>query len=323
MRRNGLLIAVLVILLLLPFFVMNNYVLHLIIMACIYSVLALGFSMMWKNRLIMAGQAGFWAVGAYASALLVEKLGLSFWLALPASGLASGLLALLVFALALRGGPLLFFGMSLVAGFIIMEVLGSVAFFGGWEGLFDIPSPAIGSFVFVGKTPFYYLALSILLLNVVVFRGLYTSRIGRAWTAIGSSPKLAEVQGVNVYRYRLASSVIGVFFVGMVGSFYAHYQNLLMPNTFSFQCTIYIQMYALVGGLGYYIAGPILGAFVMVFLPEALRSGQEYQPIFFGVLLILIIVFLPGGLLSIRERSRSLSGLVIRRARKAEEGGRR
>jgi branched-chain amino acid transport system permease protein len=319
-RRKGPVVAVLIILFLLPFFVTNNYVLHLIIMACIYSVLALGFSMMWKNRLIMAGQAGLWAVGAYTSALLVTKLGLSFWLALPASGLASGLFALLIFSLALRGGPLLFFGMSLVAGFIIMEVLGSVPFFGGWEGLLDIPGPAIGSFVFLGKIPFYYLALVILLVNVAVFSALYTSRIGRAWTAIGSSPRLAEVQGINVYRYRLASSVIGCFFVGIAGSFYAHYQNLLMPNTFSFQCSIYVQMYALIGGLGYYIAGPILGAFVMVFLPEVLRAGQEFQPIFFGVLLILIIVFLPGGLLSIGERSR-LPGFIIRRFRKTAEGG--
>jgi branched-chain amino acid transport system permease protein len=96
----------------------------------------------------------------------------------------------------------------------------------------------------------------------------------------------------------------------MVGSFYAHYQNLLMPNTFSFQCTIYVQMYALIGGLSYDVAGPILGAFVMVFLPEVLRAGQEFQPIFFGVVLILIIVFLPGGLLSIKERSSWLSGFV-------------
>lgn len=322
MRRKALVLAVIIILFLLPFFLTNNYVLHLIIMACIYSVLALGFSMMWKNRLIMAGQAGFWAVGAYTSALLVTKLGLSFWLALPASGVASGIFALLIFSLALRGGPLLFFGMSLVAGFIIMEVLGAVPFFGGWEGLLDVPAPSIGSFVFLGKTPFYYLIVVILLLNVTVFSALYTSRIGRAWTAIGSSPRLAEVQGVNVYRYRLASSVIGCFFAGIVGSFYAHYQSLLMPNTFSFQCSIYVQMYALIGGLGYYTAGPILGAFVMVFLPEVLRAGEEFQPIFFGFLLILIIVFLPGGLLSIKERSPWLSGIVVRRIRKTGEGGR-
>ncbi len=321
MGKKSAVVLTMVFFLILPLFVRNPYILHLIIMAFVYSVLALGFSMMWKNRLIMAGQAGFWAVGAYTSALLALKLNAPFWLALPASGVASGLFALFIFSLALRGGPLLFFGMSLVSGFIVMEVLGAVSFFGGWEGLMGIPNPRMGSFVFFSKASLYYIILFILLLNVAVFTALYNSRIGRAWTAIGSSPRLAEVQGVNVYRYRLASAVIGCFFVGIAGSFYAHYQNLLMPNTFSFQTSINVQMYALIGGLNYYIAGPILGAFVMVFLPEVLRSGQEYQPILFGVLLILIIVFLPGGLLSIRRRSTWLSRVKGVLGRRVREGG--
>ncbi len=302
MRRKIIIAITLILLFLLPLVIRNNYILHLIIYACMYSALGMGFSMMWKNRLITAGTAGFWAVGGYTSALLVTKLGVPFWLALPSAGVASGLFALFIFSIALRGGPLVFFGMSLVSSFIVMEVLGTVSFFGGWEGLLDIPSPKLGSYVFFTKTSYYYMVVVILLLNVWTFHALYTSRIGRAWSAIGSSARLAEVQGVNVYRYRLASSVIGCFFAGVIGSFYAHYQNLLIPTTFSFHCSIYVQMYSLIGGLGYYIAGPIVGAIVMVFLPEMLRAGQEFQPIFYGVLLILIIIFLPGGILSIRER---------------------
>lgn len=309
MRQKIIIGVSLILLLLLPLVVQNNYVLHLIIYACMYSVLGMGFSMMWKNRLITAGTAGFWAVGGYTSALLVTKLGIPFWLAMPAAGVASGLFALFIFSIALRGGPLVFFGMSLVSSFIVMEVLGTVSFFGGWEGLLDIPGPRFGSYVLFTKTSYYYMVVVILLLNILTFHALYTSRIGRAWTAIGSSARLAEVQGVNVYRYRLASSVIGCFFAGIIGSFYAHYQNLLIPTTFSFHCSIYVQMYSLIGGLSYYIAGPIVGAVVMVFLPELLRAGQEFQPVLFGVLLILIIIFLPGGILSIHERSRRAYGL--------------
>jgi branched-chain amino acid transport system permease protein len=76
-----------------------------------YSILGMGFSMMWKNRLITCGQAGFWAVGAYTSALLVTKAGISFWLAMPIAGLASALFAFIIFVPALRAGPLVFFGM--------------------------------------------------------------------------------------------------------------------------------------------------------------------------------------------------------------------
>jgi len=291
-----------VIVIALPFIIRSEYVLHLIIYVCMYSVLGMGFSMMWKNRLISVGQAGFWAIGAYTSALLVMKVGMSFWLTLLIGGVASAILAFIVLGIALRAGPLVFFAISLVFGFIVIEVLGTVDFLGGWEGIFNIPTPSIGPFVFVSKTSFYYLALSILVINIIVYRALYNSRIGRAWKAIGSSVRLAEAQGINVYQYRLAASVIACFFAGVIGAFYAHYQTLLIPNTFGFLQSIYIQMYALIGGLSYFIAGPIVGVAVMVFLPEYLRIAAEFQPIFYGILLILIIIFLPGGVLSIPKR---------------------
>jgi ABC-type branched-subunit amino acid transport system permease subunit len=158
----------------------------------------------------------------------------------------------------------------------------------------------------------------ILLLNVLTFHALYTSRIGRAWAAIGSSARLAEVQGVNVYRYRLASSVIGCFFAGVIGSFYAHYQNLLIPTTFSFHCSIYVQMYSLIGGLSYYIAGPIVGAVVMVFcLNIARRPGVSAR----------LVRCAPhpdhhfsARHLGIRERSHGCMGFSIAPARLAKRG---
>ena len=94
----------------------------------------------------------------------------------------------------------------------------------------------------------------------------------------------------------------------MVGACYTQYQNLLVPNIFSFLLSIYVQMYALLGGLSYFIAGPITGAGIMVFLPEYLRVANEYQPIYFGILIILIVIFLPGGILSIPQRVPWLAG---------------
>ena len=302
--------VILVFLILLPFGVRNDYLLHILIYACMYSVLGMGFSMMWKNRLITCGHAGFFAIGGYTSALLVTKAGFSFWLALPTAGLASALFALIIFSAALRAGPLVFFGMTLVSSFIVMEVLGTVEYFGGWEGLMNIPRPKVGSFVFLSKRSYYYLVMGLLLLNILIFYALYNSRIGRAWTAIGSSVRLAEAQGINVYKYRLAASVIACFFAGVIGAFYAHYQNMLVPNTFSFLLSIYVQMFALIGGLGFFIAGPIVGAGVMVFLPEFLRVAEQFQPILYSILIILIVIFLPGGLLSVPRRFPRLSFIL-------------
>lgn len=289
-----------------PFIVRNTYILHLLIVMYMHSILGLGFSMMWKSRLISVGQAGFWAVGAYTSALLVTRAGINFWMAMPIAGFASALFALIIFSAALRAGPLVFFGMSLVSSFIVMEVLGTVEFFGGWEGILDIPSPSIGSFVFFSKTSYYYLVLFLLLINIIVYFALYNSRIGRAWTAIGSSVHLAQAQGINVYRYRLAASVIACFFAGIIGAFYAHYQNLLVPNSFSFLLSIYIQMYALIGGLSFFVAGPIVGAGVMTFAPEAFRVTEQFQPIFFSIFIIFIVIFLPLGLLSVPSKIRRI-----------------
>jgi branched-chain amino acid transport system permease protein len=150
----------------------------------------------------------------------------------------------------------------------------------------------------------------LLVLNILVYSALYRSRIGRAWAAIGSSIRLAEAQGINVYRYRLAASIIACFFAGVIGSFYAHYQNMLVPNTFSFLLSIYVQMFALMGGLGYFVAGPIVGAGVMVFLPEFLRVAEQFQPILYSILIILIVIFLPGGILSLPKRFPMLAPLV-------------
>lgn len=313
MYKRKLSVAIgLFLLVVLPFVISNDYYLNLVIYACMYGILGMGFSMMWKTHLISCGQAGFWAIGAYSSALLVNKVGFSIWIAMPIAGLASALVALIIFSAALRAGPLVFFAMSLVASFIIYEVLGTVDFFGGWEGIFDIPNPKIGSFVFFTKTSYYYLVLCLLLVNIIVFHALYKSRIGRAWTAIGSSVQLAKVQGINVYRYRLAASVIACFFAGVVGSFYAHYQTMLIPNTFGFTCSIYAQMYALIGGLSYFIAGPLVGAAVFVFFPEFLRVTEQFQPIFFAIFIILLIIFLPGGILSIPNRFPRLSALFVK-----------
>jgi len=311
--KSPLLLALAIGAIFLPLVVKSNYFLHLVIYVAMYSMLGMGFSMMWKNRLITCGQAGFFAVGAYTSALLVTKMGISFWLTLPISGVASALFAFILFSAALRGGPLVFFGMSLVSSFIVMEVLGTVEFFGGWEGILDIPGASIGSYFFYSKISNYYLVVILLSLNIVVFNALYKSRIGRAWSAIGSSVPLAEAQGINVYRYRLAAATIACFFAGVAGAFYSQYQNLLVPNTFSFLLSIYVQMYALLGGLSFFIAGPIIGAGIMVFLPESLRVAEQFQPIFFAILVIMIVIFLPGGILSLPRRIPQLAGKLGRK----------
>jgi branched-chain amino acid transport system permease protein len=160
---------------------------------------------------------------------------------------------------------------------------------------------AIGSFVFNKKPSLYYMGLAFLFLNLIVYRALFVSRIGRAWNAIGSSLKLAESMGINVVRYRVANVLIGNFFLALAGSYYAAYNQAVSPTTFSFPSTVYVMMYLVVGGLTSSLAGPMIGALIVTFIPEYLRMAKEYEPIVTGVAIILIIIFMPKGVMGVLD----------------------
>ena len=130
-----------------------------------------------------------------------------------------------------------------------------------------------------------------------VFRLLYTSRFRKIWQAINLSPDLAQTLGIPLFRYRLMAFVIASLASGAAGSFYAHYLQSITPDAFGGWTSIYIQLYAVLGGLDFPILGPALGALIMTFLPEFLRIAQEVEPVITGFLLLVIILFLPGGIL--------------------------
>jgi branched-chain amino acid transport system permease protein len=176
---------------------------------------------------------------------------------------------------------------------------------GGFQGIEYIPPPdAIPvpfseSIPFISKTPYYFLMLVLFFLVVVSFRAIYTSSTGRAWMAIGLNPRLAESMGVNVFKYRLVAFVIASAVAGLEGSFYAHYIGSINPNAFNIFKTINIHIYAILGGMGAAFWGPIVGSLIMAFVPEWLRITKEIEPILTGFLLIVLVILLPGGVLSL------------------------
>lgn len=306
-----------------PFFVTSSYQLHLVIMLCINIVLAMSFSMLISTGLITIGAASFWAIGAYTSAILVLNYDLSFWLALPLSALVTGLVALALGAVIVRTPGVAFVVQTMVVNMIVVQALGQIDFLGGWGGVLGIPAPGpIGPIRFTSKVGSYYLVLSLLLFTVLCFAALYSSRIGRAWSAIRLNPRLAQSLGINLFRYRLAAFVISSMASGVVGSFYAHYFSTIEPGTFSVFKSIYVQIYGILGGLNFYIAGPIVGAFVMTLLPEFLRISKEVEPVLTGLILILIVIFLPGGILSFPEKL-SVIRQLPRKSMKTERAARK
>jgi branched-chain amino acid transport system permease protein len=288
----------LLVLILLPLVIESEYVKHLLIMACIGTVLGMTFSMLFSTGLITLGAGAFYAVGAYISALLAMNLGLSFWVNLPLTIIISSLLALGLGAIFVRNGGIAFVIISLLFANVVVIAAGQSEFMGGWGGIIGIPRPTpIGPIEFTNKTSFYYLAVALMLLFILIYIAIYSSRIGRAWRAIKLSPNLAGTLGINLYRYRLLAYVIGSATAAGMGSFYAHYFQTITPNSFSGWLSIYIQLYSVLGGLEFYILGPAVGAIIMTFIPEYLRVIKEIEPIITGALLLVVILFFPGGML--------------------------
>jgi len=308
----------LLVLIIIPLIIKNPYILHTFIMAFIAIILGMGFSMIYSTGLITLGAAAFYGIGAYASTLLSMQLGLSFWVALPLAIIVTGIIALGIGFIVVRAGTFVFVLLTMLFGLVVVQVAGSVRLFGGWGGITNIPRPSpipipfYGSVEFVSREPYYYLALFLLLLIVLIFYALYRSRIGRAWKAIKQSSRLAQSMGINVYRYRVLAFVVASCASGAIGSFYVHYYQVVLPDMASGFVSIYIQIYAALGGLEFYLLGPAIGAVIMTFGFELLRIAEAYQPIIFGALLIGIIIFFPGGILGTLQRARQMPTLYTR-----------
>jgi len=292
---------------LIPVFVASPYYLDLIIIWMLNSVLAMTFLLMLRTGLISMAIVAFYGIGAYASTMLVMKLGLTFWLSLPLSALTAIVIALIFSLPLIKYTGFTFVILTTVIGMVFGIAVGNIKWLGGYSGISGIPPPDpikisfLPPLEFVSKVHFYYLAFFLSVISILVMCAFYAAWTGRAWTAIGLNQRLAESLGINVFRFKLAGFLVASGISGLLGSFYAHYQSFIQPESFGIFSTIYLQIYAILGGIGYPITGPIFGTAVMTFIPEVLRITREAGTIFLGALVILLILFLPKGLLSLVE----------------------
>lgn len=315
MRPNKLIALILLIgiLILLPVIIRNSYYLHLLIMVGINTVLAMTFIFLLRTGLISIAIAGFWGIGAYTSALLTVKWGVSFWLALPTSAIMTGIIAFLSGYVLVKKGGIGFVILTLVFAFIITLIFGTFEVFGGYVGIYNIPRPEpisipfLNSMKFTSKTSFYYLMLFLVFIVILVFSAFYAAWTGRAWRAIGLNPRLAESLGINIFKYRLLAFVITATATGLIGSFFAHYYGSIVPTTFGPFKTLYLQVYAILGGVEFAILGPLIGSLIMTLIPEFLRITREVEPIFTGIIVVLLVIFLPDGLLGLLRRRQQQS----------------
>ncbi|MGO9954224.1 MAG: branched-chain amino acid ABC transporter permease [Dissulfurispiraceae bacterium] len=280
---------------------LNNYFIDVLIMAGIYAILAIGLNVIVGfTGLLNLGFAAFYACGAYTYALLNTKLGLGFWICLPISALFTSCVGFLlaVPALRLRGDYLAI--VTLGFGEIMHLILNNWdSLTHGPNGITSIAPPTIADISLSDLSYFYYLVLVILLLSLLVIRRVELSRFGRAWKAIKENEIAASSVGINTMKYKLFAFAFGSFWAGIAGILFAAKMQFVSPESFTFIESVLILSMVILGGLGN-TYGAVLGAVLLVLLPEVLREVQLYRMLVLGIGLVLLMRFRPQGLLGVR-----------------------
>jgi branched-chain amino acid transport system permease protein len=286
-----------VLLIVLPLF-LNDYYRDIMTLTGMYIVLALGLNIVvGQAGLLNLGYVAFYAIGAYTYAILSTTFGLSFWPGLMAGGLVAATFAVVLGIPTLRLRGDYFAIVTLGLGEITRIVLNNWdRMTGGPNGISKIGRPVIAGYELHTTLDFYYLILFFVFITIFAMHRLIVSRIGRAWIAIREDEVAAEAMGVNTYGMKLLAFVLASAWAGLAGVFFSAKMAFVSPESFTFFESVLILCMVVLGGMGS-IPGIILGALLLITLPEIFRGFQDYRMLAFGVALVAMMVFRPQGLL--------------------------
>ncbi len=283
-------------------FITSMYQTSIMTTALMYIVLGLGLNIVvGLGGLLHLGYAAFYAVGAYTYALLNYHFGLSFWICLPiGAGLATIMGILLAIpVLRLRGDYLAI--VTLGFGEVIRIVLENWNDFSfGPSGIANIPRPGFFGMSMKLQTAtiyIYFIMIAMVLFTIFVVRRLENSRMGRAWIAMREDEIASESMGIDITKSKITTFALGAFWAGMVGVIFAAKTTFINPASFTLWESVMILCVVVIGGMGS-IFGVVIGALILILLPEYLRAFSEYRMLMFGAILVIMMVFRPGGIIS-------------------------
>jgi branched-chain amino acid transport system permease protein len=284
-----------------PFF-LDAYWVDVLNSVGLYALLALSLNLILGDAgLFNMGQAAFYAVGAYVAAILSTRLHVPILWALPLSGLAAAVFAAVVArpVIHLRGDYLLIvtIGMGEIVRIALVNDVGGLT--GGANGIFGIARPSVLGHRIRTPQEFFFLIWAFVALTVFLFHRLEQSRFGRALNYLREDPVAAEGSGVDTTRYKLMAFVLGAAWAGMTGSLYAAKMTIISPESFSFWESVLVFLIVILGGSGS-IPGVIVGAFLVVGLPEVFRGFATARMLVFGLVMMVMMVFRTQGLLPFR-----------------------
>lgn len=305
-RGPGLWLGTLLFLLMavLPAFIEKVYYLHLITIMLIWIVMTQGLNVIQGYAgYVSICQATFFGIGAYASALVTTRFGWPIsagFLAALTAGIVSGVLIGWP-ALKMKGH---YFAIATMAFAVLVGsvMLNWKALTGGDAGLHDIPRPELTVWDFELGSPrgYYYIALLAAAFSVWFVGRLVRSRVGRSIVAVRENELVAMAVGVDTTRSKRLAFTISAVFGSLAGAMYAHYINFVNPTPFHLEASLNAILAVIIGGSGT-VWGPVIGSALVVFLPEYLRVATTYRMVIYGVLIILVTIFMPRGVMSILD----------------------
>jgi branched-chain amino acid transport system permease protein len=298
-----------------PLWLGNPYILHVLIITGIFIVAAISLNLLlgYAGQLSL-GHVAFFGIGAYASALVSLGFDVSFfslkpkpvWVAMLAGAVAAGLCGWLIGRLAfkVRGAYFVIVSISF-AEVVRLVAVNWVELTQGPMALNNIPPLTLGSLTLWKKPENYWLVLAVAVVCFVLVKRIVKSKAGRAMIALRENEPLATSVGIDVTRTLVLAAVVSAAMAGMAGALYAHYIRIVDPDVFLFIYTVTMVIMVVTGGKGT-LAGPVVGGLVFGLMPEALRAlavGPEGQWIFYGALMVLVVYFLPQGIVPALQAS--------------------
>ncbi len=316
--QQGLLFAIVGLFIIYPFLV-SNYYIDVAFFFGIYALLGLSLNIvLGEVGLFDLGHAGFYAIGAYTTAILNTKLGIPILVLLPVSAVAAGLFAYIVCSpiIHLRGDYLCI--VTIGMGEIVRLALINNPFdlTGGPNGVYGIDFPSFGGpFVIDSSIEYYFLIWIIVVLSIIGLIRLQNSRIGRAWNCIREDEIAAGSSGIDVKSYKLLAFVIGAALAGVAGNIYASKLMAVSPESFTFWESCMLFCIVLIGGMGS-IPGILIGAAFISLFPEIFRPFAMYRMLVFGIVMILMMMFRPGGVWPRKRGGAEFTSLLTRMRKK-------
>jgi branched-chain amino acid transport system permease protein len=304
--QKRLIILILGILMLLgfPYFGFSQYIIRIVIMIGIYSMLALGLNILTGyTGLVSLGHAGFYAIGAYVTALCMIDMRLNFLFALSLGIVSTGISGLIIGLPSLRLTGTYLSIVTMGFGEIVkMIIMNWDSVTNGTLGIRNIPKPRIlGYSLTLANNGLYYMMLFLLLIVTIVCVFIQNSKVGRGLRAIKSDELASSMMGIRTAGYKILAFVLSAMITGLAGGFYATLVSYIDQNSFTFDVSILILSIVILGGMGT-IRGMFIGAALLIIFPEAARPLMEWRFVVYGLILIAMMRFRPQGLLGWRSK---------------------